>query len=174
MVEERARYTLEQINQMTLLPYARTMAVVFANASWVPVLAFPNRPFRTLEHLYESMVQVLKGSDQNSQLQVIEQQPDLINPPPPEEVPEFQLFHCDQVFHQQLSVEEKHQLEGLQQQYLEKFGFGLVFDPAHKTVPELHQEILQRLERTPEEELQQAIIEASNLAHSRLQELVIE
>lgn len=173
MAEERTRYTLDQVNQMSLLPYARTMAVVFANASWVPVLAFPHRPFESLDHLHESMCQVLQGSDENSKLQVIDQQPDLVNPPPPnDEAGEFQLFHCDRVFHEKLTPEEKQQLENLQRQYQEKFGFVVVFDPSDKTILQLVQDIAERSGHSREAELKRAIEEASKLAYTRLKELI--
>ena len=174
MVEERKRYTLEQVNQMTLLPYARTMAVVFANASWVPVLAFPHRPFRSLDHLHESMTQILKGSDENSKLQVIEQQPDLVNPPPPnDEAEEFQLFHCDRNFHERLTPEEKSRLEQVQDAYLERFGFVLVFNPTGKSTEQLLAEVEQRLVHTREQELHHAVNEAASLAYTRLKELLL-
>lgn len=173
-VESRQRYTLAQINEMSLLPYARTMAVVFANASWVPVLAYPHRPFRDLPHLFESMVSVLKGSDANSTLQVIDQQPDLVNPPPPEDtVSEFQLFECDLDLHRRLSPEHKTRLELLQKAYQERFGFLLVFAPFGKDVAELIQELESRLGNSPETEIQLAIDEAARLAHHRLLELLI-
>ncbi len=174
MAENRPRYTLDQINKMTLLPYARTMALVFANASWVPVLAFPHRPFRDLEHLFECMTQVLKGSDESSKLQVIEQQPDLVNPPPDDcDVQEFQLFQCDLIYHKNLAPGEKTQMEVLQKQYHEKFGFALVFDPFQKSASEVIQQVTSRMNHTREEEFKEAIDAAASLAHTRLHELLI-
>ena len=174
MVEPRRRYSLAQINEMALLPYARTMAVIFANASWVPVLAFPHRPFRDLTHLHQSMYGVLAGSDVNSKLQVIDQQPDLVNPPPPEdEVSEFQLFECDLEFHRSLTAEHRTKLASLQAQYMEVFGFNLVFSPAGSSVDDLLGEIGHRLARTQAEELQRAVEEAGKLARSRLDELIL-
>lgn len=173
MEEARSQYTLEQINQMTLLPYARVMALVFANASWVPVLAFPQRPFRDLAHLHEAMTYVLRVSDEGSKLQVLQQQPDLVNPPPPEELPpEFNLFRCDRAFAPTLSSEQRETLVKLQEEYDKKFDFPLVFDPSTLTGADLIATAQQRLNHEREEEMSLAIEEAGKLALSRLQELI--
>jgi 2-oxo-4-hydroxy-4-carboxy--5-ureidoimidazoline (OHCU) decarboxylase len=169
----RQRYSLSEINALPLLTYARVMTAVFFKAAWVPVLASAQRPFSSTAAFLQAMMQVLRGSDEQSRQQVLREQPDLTDPPLHLELPpEFRLFTIDLHFSQTLAPAEKAMLSSRQQAFQENFALPYIYCPHQKSVQELCALADRRLTTTPVQEMETALHEVSLLAQARLQELL--
>src|SRR5271154_1711502 len=72
-----AQITLDELNQMDQAAFVSALGEVFEHTPWVAETAFADRPFASLNALYDSMTGAVRKADFGRQMALIKGHPDL-------------------------------------------------------------------------------------------------
>lgn len=72
-----ARVTLDDLNRMDPGAFAATLGDVFEHSPWIAEAAYAQRPFATLNALYQAMIQAVRDAGAERQGTLIKSHPDL-------------------------------------------------------------------------------------------------
>ncbi|MFP6680001.1 MAG: 2-oxo-4-hydroxy-4-carboxy-5-ureidoimidazoline decarboxylase [Dehalococcoidia bacterium] len=77
MTQEHQRVAVSRLNDMLQEEFVAVVGQVFEHAPWVAANAWSNRPFDTLDHLHETMLQTLKDANREDQLKFLRRHTDM-------------------------------------------------------------------------------------------------
>ncbi|WP_288010018.1 2-oxo-4-hydroxy-4-carboxy-5-ureidoimidazoline decarboxylase [Kyrpidia sp.] len=163
--------TLTQLNGATKQEFTEMVGWVFEHSPWVAERAWARRPFRSVDHLFAVMADVVKGSTRDDKLALFRAHPDL---GARARMSSASLSEQHRAGLQQLSFAEYHLLTRLNRAYRDKFGFPFILAVRDRTPREIQKALEQRLAATQEEEEQRALSEVLLIAWFRLRDMGIE
>lgn len=161
---------MEWLNQASEEQFTDALGEIFEKSSWVAREAAAVRPFPSKLALYEYMVSIVRKSDIECKLKLINNHPNL----------------GDRVQMSGYSTNEQHQagLQGLtedeynlflqaNEQYMKKFGFPFILAVRGKNKQEIYEAMLARLKQDPASEFQTALMQIYRIAKFRIEERII-
>ncbi len=164
-------YTLNQINQMTQEQFITALGPTFEQTPGIAAQAWNFRPFATLGDLHHHMVRILHTMTREDQLTLIRAHPDLGSRIT---MAEASVTEQNQAGLTHLNPEEYHQLQHLNQQYQEIFGFPFILAVAGHTKESVLEAITERVTNPAVVEFNQALREIETIAQLRLQRWFID
>jgi len=169
MRKPSASVTLNEINEMDRLEFVQSLGGIFEHSPWVAEGAYLEAPFQSIEHLHSIMMETARQADRKQIEELLRAHPDLatrIQVSPLSEV-EQQGAGLDK-----LTPEEFFLLKELNQTYTEKFHFPFILAVRGKNKDDIISTIKVRVNRTLQEEWDQALSEIGRITRFRLNDLI--
>jgi len=170
MVVSEYRYTLEEINAMSITDFVKQLGGIFEHSPWVAEEAYKQIPFHSIEHLHSTMMQTVLSADRSRMEGLLKAHPDLATrlQVTPLSASEQQGAGLDR-----LTTEEFNLLNDLNRKYTDKFQFPFILAVRGKNKDDIINAIEARVERSPQEEWVQAFSEIGLITKFRLSDLII-
>jgi 2-oxo-4-hydroxy-4-carboxy-5-ureidoimidazoline decarboxylase len=162
-------YKISQINDTNLEEFMNITNGIFEHSPWIAQLAFSEKPYSSLHHLHQSMVEVVKLASTEQQLTLIKAHPNL-----GERI--AMTNHSTQEQKgaglQNLTHDEYEQFIKSNQEYMEKFGFPFILAVRGKNKHEIYEAMKTRISSSKEIEFETALTEIYKIALLRLEEII--
>ncbi len=160
---------LSEMNAMELETFARTIGSAFEHSPWIAERAWARRPFSALEDLHSSLCATVEAATRDEQLSLIRAHPDLVT----------RAVLTRESQNEQgsaglgnLSASETEQFQNYNAQYRERFGFPFVICARLNKKEAILQAFPERLQNSPEREMNTALEEIYKIAELRLHDLL--
>ena len=163
------QFTLEQLNQTSQEEFTQALGEIWEETPKIAQQAWHDKPFTNTEALYQAMVAIVNGMDNEEQLALIKAHPDLGSKT---KMAEASVQEQAGVGLDRLSESEYQRFQSLNQAYKDKFDFPFIVAVKYHTKESILQAFETRLKNSQEQEKQQALTEISEIARLRLESLV--
>ncbi|MCM3599865.1 2-oxo-4-hydroxy-4-carboxy-5-ureidoimidazoline decarboxylase [Robertmurraya korlensis] len=162
-------HTISHINDTNLDEFMNITHGIFEHSPWIAQVAFSEKPFSSLHHLHQCMVEIVKRASTEQQLALIKAHPNLgerisMTNHSTEEQKGAGL--------QNLTNEEYEQFIKTNQEYMEKFGFPFILAVRGKNKHEIYKAMNIRISSNKEMEFETALTEIFKIALLRLEEII--
>lgn len=164
-------YTIEKINETTFQQFMEITGGIFEHSPWIAEQAEGLKPFHSLNHLHQEMVNIVKTSSLEQKLALIKAHPNL---------GDRVAMTADSIQEQtgaglqNLTPAEYNRLIMMNQQYMGKFGFPFILAVRGKTKQHIFESIGARIHHSKEAEFETALTEIYKIALLRLEEKVTD
>jgi 2-oxo-4-hydroxy-4-carboxy-5-ureidoimidazoline decarboxylase len=167
--------SLREINTFDEDTFIQALSGLFEGPPWIVTLAWPQRPFTTLDHLYQVLCSLMYHAPQEQQIALLRSHPDLVgraalagtlSPSSTSEQLAAGLDH--------LSPEEITTFQRLNLAYFEQFSFPFVICARENKKDTILAGFAARLQHTREQEISIALAEVAKICALRLHDLLIE
>lgn len=162
---------IDQLNKTNTKEFTDLLGGIFEHSPWIAEKAAKLRPFSSISHLHQQMVEVVKNSTYERQLDLIKAHPNL---------GDRVKMSKDSTKEQQgaglkdLTAQEYKNFLSLNQQYMQKFGFPFIIAVKGNDKQTIYQEMKNRMNNDTFHEFQTALSEIYKIAAFRLQEKLNE
>ncbi|MGG6241251.1 2-oxo-4-hydroxy-4-carboxy-5-ureidoimidazoline decarboxylase [Nodosilinea sp. AN01ver1] len=163
-------YTLDQLNAMTEAEFVAAIGPAFEDTPTIAAQVWPQRPFASVANLHQHMVKIVQAMTTADQLALISAHPDLGTRVA---MAEASVAEQTKAGLTNLSSEEYHQFQTLNQQYKNRFGFPFILAVANHTKASILESFAQRLRNSTEAEIAIALQEIQKIAHLRLEAWIL-
>lgn len=165
--------SLAELNNLDREAFTRTLGGIFEHSPWIPERAWDARPFGSLGHLHDAMVQVVKEARPEEQLVLIRAHPDLAGKAAlAGGLTEHSKGEQAGAGLDRLTPEEYERFHALNTAYQEKFGFPFILAVKGHTKASILASFEERLPNDLETERERALLEIYRIARFRLEALV--
>ncbi len=167
--EENLMHTISQINDTNLEEFMNITNGIFEHSPWIAQMTFSRKPFSSLHHLHQSMVEVVKHASREQQLNLIKAHPNLgerIS------MTNHSIEEQKGAGLQNLTNDEYEQFIKTNQEYMEKFGFPFILAVRGRNKYEIYEAMQTRLTSSIEIEFETALSEIYKIALLRLEEII--
>lgn len=163
--------TLKELNRMNEEAFTEALGGIFEHSPWVARGAYRHLPAESVEQLHRLMLETATGADESKITELLREHPDLATrmQVTPLSAAEQQGAGLDR-----LTAEEFDFLAEMNAKYTEKFKFPFILAVRGKTKDDIITAIGERVNRTYEEEREQALHEIGIITRFRLYDLVTE
>jgi OHCU decarboxylase len=158
------------VNGLDRTNFVRALGWVFEDSPWVAERAWASRLFATVKALHEVMVDVVQHASREEQLALLRAHPELGTRA---RVSTASAGEQTRAGLDSLAPEELEQLQALNGQYRERFGFPFIYAVKGSSKRDVLLALTLRLDSAPEEELHQALWEVGRIAWFRLEEMFV-
>lgn len=163
-------YSIVQLNGMTQAEFTEALSKIFEDSPWIAQESWTKRPFEDVNALHQIMVEIVKNSSLEKQLDLIRAHPDLATKA---KMAEASVKEQAGVGLDRLSAEEYQRFQQLNQAYKNKFGFPFIIAVKNHTKESILEAFANRLNNTQEAEKDQALTEIGMIAKFRLLDLIV-
>ncbi|HEY2083157.1 MAG TPA: 2-oxo-4-hydroxy-4-carboxy-5-ureidoimidazoline decarboxylase [Verrucomicrobiae bacterium] len=167
--------SLTELNQLNQAEFTRIVGPVFEHSAWIAEMAWPKRPFASVEDLHAALCGVVRDAAPEKQLVLIRAHPDLVGRAAlagtltRESTGEQASAGLDA-----LSGAEVALFQNQNAAYHEKFGFPFVVCARLNKKEAILAGFERRLKNSREQEIQAALDEIFKIAELRLRDLTHE
>ncbi|WP_019912767.1 2-oxo-4-hydroxy-4-carboxy-5-ureidoimidazoline decarboxylase [Paenibacillus sp. HW567] len=163
--------TLEEINSMSRDEFVAKLGGIFEHSPWVAEMAYGQLPFHSVQQLHTVMLEAARSAGHSRVEELLRAHPDLAT--------RLQVSPLSAVEQQgagldRLTPEEFTRLTELNVAYTEKFGFPFILAVRGKNKDDIIAAIEERVNRTLQDEWEQALAEIGTITGFRLNDLIIE
>jgi 2-oxo-4-hydroxy-4-carboxy-5-ureidoimidazoline decarboxylase len=158
-------YSLVELNQLSQEEFTQALGAIFEHTPAIARSTWDDRPFASTADLYAKMVTVVSAMTQAEKLALIQAHPDLGSKA---KMAEASVSEQAGAGLDKLSVEEFDRFQFLNRSYREKFNFPFIVAVKKHTKTSILEAFKQRLDNSPETEMQQAVAEICEIARFRL------
>lgn len=162
-------FSITALNQLDQMTFINLLGTIFEKTPAVAEQVWSERPFENVEELHKKMVAIVERMSLSQQLDLINAHPELGSKKP---MADASVQEQASVGLNQIGLSERQQIDSLNGQYREKFGFPFVMAVKGQTLEQVMVEFSNRLQNSKDTEIKRAISEISKIAHFRLEELV--
>lgn len=162
-------YSIAQLNQLSQADFTRALGAVFEATPAIAQIAWESRPFSSIDDLHQNMVAVVLAMAPAAQLALIRAHPQLGSKV---KMADASIQEQAGVGLDRLTPPEYDRFQALNGMYNEKFGFPFIIAVKNHTKASILDAFSQRLDNSPETEIQQALTEIFAIARFRLDDLV--
>ena len=163
-------YTINQLNQVSNEKFISILHGIFEHSPWVAEKAVNQKPYTSLQHLHQTMVETVKNSPYTDKITLIRAHPNL-----GERISMTNHSTKEQkgAGLQNLTPEEYEQFTSTNHQYMKKFGFPFILAVRGKNKHEIYEAMKARIHSSEEAEFETALSEIYKIALLRLEEMII-
>jgi OHCU decarboxylase len=161
--------TLAELNAMTQPAFVDAVGWVFEHSPWVAERAWAKQPFGSLDALHGAMWSEVERASQAEQLALLRAHPDLGTRA---RMSEASSGEQSGVGLDRLSRDDFERLTRLNDEYRERHGFPFLFAVKGSTSAQIIAALEQRVGRSLDEELAEALTQVSRIARFRLEDLL--
>ena len=162
-------FSITAINQLVQMNFVNLLGPIFEETPAIAEQVWTERPFENMEELHKKMVAIVKQMSLSQQLDLINAHPELGSK---KRMADASVQEQTSIGLNQISPSERQQIDSLNSQYREKFGFPFVMAVKGQTLDQVIIEFSNRLKSPKDTEIKRAIAEISKIARLRLEELV--
>ena len=165
--------SLALVNTLDEDAFVAAFSGIFEHSPWVARTAFARRPFRSRADVHLAFEEAVRNAGDERQLALVRAHPELAGRAAAEgEMTEESTREQASAGLNRLSPGDLERFTALNAAYGERFGFPMVVCVREHTTSSILAWGEHRLERSPEEELQTALLEIAKIAHLRLDDLL--
>lgn len=170
-----AKIALASLDQFDRDQFVESLGSIFEHSPWVADLVYPDRPFESRAQLHQAMFEAVKQSPQLQRMALICNHPELAG----KEAAEGSLTHDSRQEQSRAgldrcSAEELSQLQSLNRNYREKFGFPFVIAVSGLDKTQIIAALETRLKNSASGEFDTSIAEIGKIGLIRLNALIDE
>jgi 2-oxo-4-hydroxy-4-carboxy-5-ureidoimidazoline decarboxylase len=167
------RYTLDQLNAMPEDAFVAALSGIFEHSPWIPRQAARERPFESVDALFEAMVSVVARAGSTRQLALINAHPELagkaavrgeLTAESTREQSSAGLSQCTQA--------EFDKLQRLNREYRDKFGFPFILAVRGYDRAGILANFEARVSNDRDEEMRTSLEQIYRIARFRVDDLV--
>ncbi len=162
--------TLDQRNAQTEAQVVAAIGTTFEDTPSIAAQVWPQRPFASVADLHQQMVKIVQTMASEEQLTLINAHPDLGTRVA---MAEASVAEQTKAGLTNLSQEEYHQFQTLNQQYKNRFGFPFILAVANHTKASILENFAHRLRNSTEAEVAIALQEIQKIARLRLEAWIL-
>lgn len=162
-------YSLVELNQLSPEEFTQALGAIFEHTPDIARRTWDDRPFASTADLYAKMVTVVSAMTVAEKLALIQAHPDLGSKA---KMAEASVSEQAGAGLDRLSVDEFDRFQSLNRSYREKFGFPFIVAVKNHTKTSILAAFKQRLDNSPETEMQQAVAEICQIARFRLESAI--
>lgn len=159
-------YSLDAMNQMSQDQFVQVFDPMFEHTPAIAAQAWEQRPFASVDDLYQAMIAVVDGLSADQQLALVCAHPDLGSNA---KMAKASVQEQSSAGLDRLSPPEYERFQRLNQAYKEKFKFPFIIAVRNHTKESILAAFEERLHSDPATELQQALTEIKTIARFRLE-----
>lgn len=163
--------TLSQLNQLSLEAFVDAVGWAFEHSPWIAEQAWASRPWHSVHELHQAMVMCVERASREDQLSLICAHPDL---GARARMAQASVLEQKGAGLDSLSTEEFAEIQHLNRQYTQKFGFPFILAVKGRSKHDVFAAMEARLHHSTEVELQTALAEIYKIARFRLADTVAE
>ena len=163
------QYSLVKLNKLSQEEFTQALGAIFEHTPDIARSTWDDRPFASTADLYTKMVTAVSAMTEAEKLALIQAHPDLGSKA---KMAEASISEQAGAGLDQLSVEEFDRFQFLNRSYREKFGFPFIVAVKNYTKTSILAAFKQRLDNSPETEMQQALAEICEIARFRLESAI--
>ena len=160
--------TIAELNERDRTAFVDALGWVFEDSPWVAERAWARRPFSSLDHLHQTMLDVVQQATESEQLALLRAHPDLGTRA---RISDASTGEQHGAGLDRLTREEYERLQRLNTDYRRQFGFPFLFAVKGSTKDDVLSALEARLRRAPIEELAEALRQVSRIARFRLEDV---
>lgn len=165
--------TLAELNKMVPADFIAALGGLFEHSPWVAEGVVMARPFPTAQRLLDAMRKVVARAGERRQLELIRSHPKLGNRgPKPVILTEASNREQQRAGLEACSPFQYAQLERLNGEYVDKFGFPFILAVRGHTPESILEQCTERLERDAMSEQEEALKQIGLIAGYRLAEML--
>jgi 2-oxo-4-hydroxy-4-carboxy-5-ureidoimidazoline decarboxylase len=167
------KISIAALNQFDREQFVESLGTIFEHSPWVADLAYECRPFRSVSHLHQSMVETVEKSPEFQRMALICNHPELAG-----KEADAGTLTTDSLKEQsgaglnQCTAEELAQLQSLNRTYQEKFEFPFVIAVTGLNKIQIIEALEARLKNSAAVEFDTSIIEIGKIGKIRLDALI--
>ncbi|MBW4463698.1 MAG: 2-oxo-4-hydroxy-4-carboxy-5-ureidoimidazoline decarboxylase [Nodosilinea sp. WJT8-NPBG4] len=163
-------YTLDQLNAMAEADFVAAIGPAFEETPAIAAQVWLLRPFISVAHLHQRMVAIMRAMPPADQLALINAHPDLGTRVT---MAAASVSEQSKAGLNNLTSEEYHRFQALNQQYKDKFGFPFILAVAGHTKISILKNFVDRLRNSTDVEMSTAFLEIEKIALSRLNSWIV-
>ena len=166
-------YTLDQLNAMPAADFIQALGGIYEHSAWVAQAAAAQRPFAHAAALADAMRAIVDGAGDAAQIKLVRAHPELAGKAAVRgELTAESTREQSGAGLDQCSAAQFEQLQSLNRQYNEKFGFPFILAVRGYDRAGIIDEFARRVNNDPATELQTCINQIHRIAQFRLNDLV--
>lgn len=169
------KIALQTLNTLTQDKFTSLLAEIYEHSSWIPKMAWHNRPFSSVENLHIKMLKVVVGASNIEKLKLLQFHPQLAG----KEAKDGCLTEASN--EEQASAKlntlttiEMKEITELNNAYMDTHQFPFIIAVKGHNKASIFEEFRQRLNNTTNDELNEAIWQVGLIAKFRLDALICE
>lgn len=165
---------LDTLNQLSDSEFVETLGAIYEHSPWVAEGVAMQRPFRSVDELAAAMKAVVEKSDVATRIALLRAHPEFAGKAAMSgELTDASTQEQGSLSLNSLPPEQHKKMQQFNQRFMERFGFpGIVAVRMQRSVEGIFALFEQRLENTPEQEIDAAIAQVHLIALCRLQDLI--
>ncbi len=168
-------YSLEEVNRFTLDAFVDVFGNVAEHSPWVAVVAQRSAPFTSRLALIDAFVRALQKADKGGQIALIRAHPDLAGKAARAgEMAAASVKEQAGVGLDQLSDDEYHRFNQLNDAYKSRYGFPFIFAVKGASKHQILEAFQLRLQNSADDELAEALRQICRIFRFRLEDLVCD
>ena len=168
-----SRVTIDQVNRMGQEEFVALLGAVFEHSPWVAEAAWEKHPFRSLDDLHRTMVNVVRGAGEAQQIALISAHPDLVGRAALSgELTPASTREQASAGLNRLAPDEITRFRELNGAYRDKFGFPFVICARENKKDAILTGFAARLGNSREVEVATGLVEIGKIARLRLEDLI--
>ncbi|MCP3021205.1 2-oxo-4-hydroxy-4-carboxy-5-ureidoimidazoline decarboxylase [Cupriavidus basilensis] len=166
-------YTLDQLNAMPAADFIQALGGIYEHSAWVAQAAATQRPFAHAAALADAMRAIVDSAGDAAQIKLVRAHPELAGKAAVRgELTAESTREQSGAGLDQCSAAQFEQLQSLNRQYNEKFGFPFILAVRGYDRAGIIGEFARRVNNEPAAELQTCINQIHRIAQFRLNDLV--
>ncbi len=165
---------LDTLNQLSDSDFVETLGAIYEHSPWVAEGVAMQRPFCSVDELAAAMKAVVEKSDVATRIALLRAHPEFAGKAAMSgELTDASTQEQGSLSLNSLPPEQHKKMQQFNQRFMERFGFpGIVAVRMQRSVEGIFALFEQRLENTPEQEIDAAIAQVHLIALCRLQDLI--
>lgn len=161
---------LEEVSSLGKHEFVARLGGVFERSPWIAERAWHERPFRSLDALHATMMEILSSESPEKKIALVRAHPELAGG---ESLTVDSTSEQGRLGFNALSKQELGEMNRLNRSYREKFGFPcIVALRLHADRASVLAEMSRRLQNQPEAELQAAMEQIGHITRGRLEKIL--
>ena len=161
--------TIAELNERDRTAFVDTLGGVFEDSPWVAERAWARRPFSSLDHLHQAMIDVVQEATESERIALLRAHPDLGTRA---RISDASTGEQRGAGLDRLTTDEYERLQRLNADYRRRFGFPFLFAVKGTTKDDVLSALESRVQRAPVEELAEAFRQVSRIARFRLEDVM--
>lgn len=151
--------------------FTETLGWIFEHSPWVAERTWSKKPFASISDLHQVMKHIVNESTTEEKLALVRAHPVLATR---QRMAEASVEEQSGAGLNQLSKEEFEDFQQLNQAYFDKFQFPFIMAVKGQNKDTIRAAMRERLQLSPEKELEEALQQIYKIARFRLEDLIIE
>lgn len=163
--------TIDRLNEVNQAQFIEILGEIFEHSPWIAEKAANAKPFSSLHHLHQEMVQVVESSSTEQRLALIQAHPNLGDRV---EMSDDSIQEQKGAGLKNLTGEEYNNFITMNKNYMDKFGFPFIIAVRGKNKHEIYQAMEVRIHNEKETEFRTALEQIYKIAQLRLEQKIVE
>jgi 2-oxo-4-hydroxy-4-carboxy-5-ureidoimidazoline decarboxylase len=160
----------EELNSLSKHEFVARLGGVFEHSPWIAERAWPKRPFRSLDALHATMMEILLNETRERQLRLVRAHPELAGG---EALTVDSTSEQGRLGFNALSKKELQEMSDLNHRYRERFGFPcIVALRLHENRTSVMAEMQRRIANDADTELANALEQIGHITRGRLEKVL--